>query len=153
MRRDKAIKYMRVARFAAAEFSKDESTKVGAILLAPDSLQVLSLGYNGMPRGIDETPPERWERPLKYSMVEHAERNCLYNACRHGTPIEGAICVVTLFCCVDCTRALIQSGVKTLVAPRPDFSCPRWGKDFIIAKAMLDEVGMEVILMDERDLS
>lgn len=152
MRRDKAIKYMRVARFAAAEFSKDPSTKVGAILLAPESLQVLSLGYNGMPRGIDEADPSRWERPTKYAFVEHAERNCLYNACRLGTPIQGAICVVTLFPCVECTRALIQSGVATIVAPEPESPDPRWAESWKLARAMMEESGTTLMTLTSAEI-
>lgn len=151
MRRDKAIKYHRLACSLAQEFSKDPSTKVGSFLIAPDSLQVLSLGYNGMPRGVSEEVQTRWERPAKYQYVEHAERNALYNACRHGTPIEGAICVVTMFPCTDCARALIQSGVRTLVAPRPDTQHPRWGSQFQVALEMFEEVGMQLMLLEEHE--
>lgn len=152
MREDKAVQYMRLARSMAAELSKDPSTKVGAILLAPDSLQVLSLGYNGMPRGIDETQAERWERPTKYLYVEHAERNCLYNACRHGTPVEGSTCVVTLFPCVDCCRALIQSGVKMVVTVEPDFDDARWGEQWTFSRDLLLEAKVETIMLKESDL-
>jgi dCMP deaminase len=149
IRKDKAKQYFKLAQVQADIFSKDPSTKVGAILLAPDSLQVLSLGYNGMPRGILETVEQRWERPIKYRYVEHAERNALYNACRHGTPIEGAIAVVTLFPCTDCTRALIQSGVKCIVTQKPDLTCQRWGEDFTISMEMIQETNMECIYVDE----
>ncbi len=147
--RDKALKYLRLARHQAELFSKDPSTKVGCIMLAPGSLQVLSLGYNGMPRGIDERRPERWERPIKYRYVEHAERNCIYNACRHGTPLEGAVAVVTLFPCVDCARALIQSGVRQLVSVQPDPDCARWGDDHRFALDLLTEAGMSLLLFDD----
>lgn len=152
MRTDKALKYYRLACTLAQEFSKDPSTQVAAIFLAPDSLQVLSLGYNGMPRGVHEDRPERWERPIKYHFVEHAERNALYNACRRGTPLEGAICVVTMFPCTDCARALIQSGIRSLIAPRPDVNHPRWGEPFRIALEMFQEVGMEIVLLDPSTL-
>jgi dCMP deaminase len=153
MRRDKAIQYFRLARFLADQFSKDPSTKVGAILLAPESLQVLSLGYNGMPRGIQEDKPERWERPLKYQFVEHAERNSLYNACRHGTPVENSILVVTMFPCTDCTRAVIQSGVKTVVTLSPNMDCERWGAQFRTSIEMFEEVGMELVLLEATEVS
>lgn len=152
MRKDKAIQYHKLACCLAQEFSKDPSTQVASILLAPDSLQVLSLGYNGMPRGINETVAERWERPRKYQFVEHAERNALYNACRRGTPLEGCICVVTMFPCTDCARALIQSGVKTLVAPRPDIQDPRWGGQFETSMEMFQEVGMDLMLLENTEL-
>ena len=152
IRPDKAEKYFRLARAQADLFSKDPSTKVGAILLAPGSLQVLSLGYNGMPRGINEAIQERWQRPVKYKYVEHAERNALYNACRHGTPIEGSIAVITMFPCSDCARALIQSGVRTVVAPPPQDTSTggRWAEDHAVSSEMLAEAGVEVVLMEEQ---
>jgi len=61
MRQDKAEKYYELATSFANIFSKDPATKVGTIILAPDSYQVLTMGYNGMPRGIDETIEERWD--------------------------------------------------------------------------------------------
>ena len=147
MNREKATKYYKLARVTADLFSKDPSTKVGCILLAPESLQVLSLGYNGMPRGICETIPERWERPIKYSYVEHSERNCLYNACRSGTCTNGAIAVTTLFPCCDCCRALIQSGIKTIVTTEPDASDPRWGSDFQVSQIMIEESKVNLVLL------
>lgn len=151
MRRDKAIAYFNLAKYQADTFSKDPSTKVGCIVLAPDSLQILTMGYNGMPRGIDETRPERWERPTKYQYVEHAERNALYNACRHGTPLQGSIAVVTLFPCVDCCRGLIQSGIQTVVSVTPDESHERWGRDFTRSLDMLREANVNLILLTDEE--
>ena len=153
MRRDKAIKYFKLAKYQAEIFSKDPNQKVGAILLAPESLQILSLGYNGMPRNIDESKGERWARPIKYKYVEHAERNAVYNACRHGTPLEGSIAVVTLFPCCDCARALLQSGVTMVVSETPDFSHPRWGEDFKISMEMFQEAGIELVMLNKDQLT
>lgn len=152
MRRDKAIAYYKLARYQANLLSKDPSTKVACIVLAPDSLQILTMGYNGMPRGIDETRADRWERPIKYQFVEHAERNALYNACRHGTPLQGSIAVVTLFPCVDCCRGLIQSGVRTVVSLVPDETHERWGRDFTLSLEMLREVNIDLILLTPEEV-
>ena len=46
MRRDKAIKYFKLAKYQADLFSKDPSKKVGALFLAPESFQILSIGFN-----------------------------------------------------------------------------------------------------------
>ena len=148
MNDDKAIKFMQLANYTANLFSKDSDKKVGAILLAPESLQVLSMGYNGMPRKIDESKSCRWERPLKYKYVEHAERNAIYNACRHGTPLKGSIAVVTMFPCCDCARALIQAGIRNLVTIKPDLNHPRWGEDFKISLEMFEEVGIDIRVVD-----
>ena len=153
MRRDKAIKYFQLAQYQANLFSKDASTKVGSILLAPTSLQILSCGYNGFPRGVDETKQDRWERPTKYLYTEHAERNAVYNACRQGTPLEKSIAVVTMFPCHDCARALIQVGVSTLVTRKPDFNNARWGESFKTSMEMFQEVGMQMVLLDDAEVS
>jgi dCMP deaminase len=145
IRRDKAEKYFKLAEYQANLFSKDPSTKVGAIFLAPQSLQILSLGYNGFPRNIDETAPERWERPQKLYYISHAESNCVANACRHGTPLENSIAVVTMFPCAACAKLMIQSGISTLVTKEPNLECPRWGQEFKYSLEMLTEAGVVLI--------
>jgi dCMP deaminase len=150
MRLDKAEKYYELATSFAKIFSKDPSTKVGAIFLVPDSYQILTMGYNGMPRNIDETIPERWERPQKLMWVEHAERNAIANASRHGTPLKDSIAVVTMFPCVECARMLIQSGVKTVVTKAPNYDCARWGLSFQYSKIMFEEAKINVIYVDKK---
>lgn len=152
MNRDKAIKYFKLASYFGQQFSKDPSTKVGALFLAPGSFQVLSMGYNGFCRGIDDTKNSRWERPAKYLYVCHSEQNGIYNACRRGTSLEKSIAVVTLFPCSDCAKALIQVGVETLISIKPDFTEKRWGAQFKVSMEMFEEVGMKLILLDEEDL-
>jgi dCMP deaminase len=122
-------------------------------LLKPGSLQILSIGYNGFPRGVDETDASRWERPIKYSFVEHSERNCLYNACRSGTCTDNSIAVTTLFPCCDCCRALIQAGVKTIISQTPDYSNPQWGRDYQISEIMLREAAVQVITLDAAEVA
>lgn len=153
MRRDKAINFYKLTRFTADLFSKDPSRKVGCILLKPDSLQVLSLGYNGFPRGIDETDSERWKRPTKYHYCQHAETNSLCNACRSGTSTENSIAIVTLYPCCACCRSLIQAGIKTVVTLPPDFNDPNWGEEFKISKIMFEEAGVEVMFLTEQEVS
>ena len=150
IKKDKAEKYFQLAEHFAELFSKDPSRKVGALCLHPESLAILSQGYNGFARGVDEMKPERWEKPVKYKWVEHAERNCIYNACRHGTGLDGSIAVVTMFPCSDCARALIQAGVRTVVTVKPDMEDPRWGSEFLISIEMFQEVGMVMLYVESK---
>lgn len=153
---DKIIKYFRLTRFMAEEFSKDDSTKVGALFLKPKTLNILSMGYNGFPRGVDEKIKSRWTRPLKYKYVEHAERNAIYNAASNETTLDGSILIVTMFPCCDCARAIIQSGVKVLITL--DFDeydkdkKERWNEDWKISMDMFDEVGIKVILLKNKEI-
>jgi len=68
--------------------SKDRSTKVGAVIVGPDN-EIRSTGYNSFVRGINDTIEERQQRPEKYFWFEHAERNAIYCAARHGASLKG----------------------------------------------------------------
>jgi dCMP deaminase len=103
--------------FHIAQWSKDSSTKVGCVVVSPDR-RIISTGYNGLPRGVDDdvqTYPGRHERPEKYAWYEHAERNAIYNAAALGVPVRDCTLYSTLQPCSDCARGIIQSGVAALV--------------------------------------
>lgn len=78
--------------------------------------EIVSTGYNSFPRGIDDSIPERQERPEKYYWFEHAERNAIYNAARIGVSTSG--CTMYLTCgipCADCARGIINAGIIRIV--------------------------------------
>lgn len=152
LNRSKAIKYFQLAKYNAEKFSKDPSTKVGAIFLSPNSYEQLSTGYNGFPRSIDDNVQQRWKRPDKYKFVEHAERNCIYNSARRGIPLDGSIAIVTLYPCCDCARALIQVGVQTLVTIKTEGAKARWGEDWKISDELFSEAGIKVIVLCEDEI-
>jgi dCMP deaminase len=133
---------MNLARHIAT-WSKDQSRGVGCVIVGPDH-EVISMGYNGFPRGIDDTVDERHQRPAKYSWTEHAERNAIYNAARQGVSTKGAVMYLPWYPCMDCARAIIQCGIAELVAVQPDWNDERWGKDFNMVHGMFIEVGLKV---------
>lgn len=96
--------------------SKDPNTQVGACIVSEDN-KILSMGYNGFPSGCsdDEFPWCREGEPLetKYLYVTHSELNAILNY--RGGSLEGAKLYVTLFPCNECAKAIIQSGIKTIV--------------------------------------
>ena len=106
---------MGIAELSALR-SKDPSTQVGACIVN-DENKVVSIGYNGMPRNLDETCLT-WEKGeglnSKYLYVCHAELNAILNA-RNGSSLNGCRCYVTLFPCNECTKALIQVGIKEII--------------------------------------
>jgi dCMP deaminase len=140
---EKERKYFDMAKFVANNFSKDESTKVGCLILDPETYQVLSTGYNGFPRKVEETE-ERKVRPEKYFWVEHAERNAIYAAAKHGIKLDGATAYCTLFPCAECARAMIQAGIKKIIAAPADH--PNFKESFERSKQMLAEAGVEVVI-------
>lgn len=132
-----------------ASWSKDESTKVGAVIIGADRTP-RSFGYNGMPRGINDDIPERHERPLKYSYMEHAEKNAIYNCARVGIPINECIIYVTHFPCSGCARAIINSGLEMVVIDEISITSDyhfRSMEDIEISKEMLGEAGIEIVLV------
>lgn len=142
---DKAAKFMRMALSQAQEFSKDGSTKVAAIIIGRHSHERRSCGYNGMPRGCNDNLAERQERPEKYLWYEHAERNAIYNAARVGTQLAGSLLLVTMYPCMDCARAIVQSGIEEVVtlSPPQDF-LDRWGAHVDRSSELLAECGVKV---------
>ena len=95
----------------------------------------------------------KWERPIKYKYVEHAERNAIYNASRHGTPLENSIAIVTMFPCSECTRALIQSGIKTIISTYDLSKQERWGYEWEISNNMFKEAGINVIILSDEEIN
>lgn len=144
--RHKAHEAMQLVKLLAQQ-SRDPDRKVATILLDGTLHHILSTGFNGMCRGCDETT-QRWERPMKYKYVVHAEANAIANAARSSVSVDNAICVCTLYPCVECSKLLIQSGIKSLVTTAPDFNDPKWGDDFRISREILGEAGVDVILME-----
>lgn len=71
-------------------------------------------GFNGLPRGVDETP-ERWSSPTKYEMVVHAEVNAICNAARTGVKIENCTMFLMEPPCSRCAAVIIQAGIREVV--------------------------------------
>jgi dCMP deaminase len=131
--------------FESAAFSKDRSTQVGAILFHPETRATLLSSYNGMVRGMNDDDEKFHERPLKYAVTEHAERNLLYFAARHGIRTDGLGIATTFYPCADCARGIVQSGLTQLVTVEPDWNHERWGESFKVAQLILDAGEIEVL--------
>ena len=127
------------------EKSKDERTKIGAVIVGKDK-EIVSTGYNSFPRGIDDWKPERQERPEKYFWFEHAERNAIYNAARIGVSTKG--CTMYLTCgipCADCARAIINAGISRIFVMRGGGAkSQKWKDSAERSLEMFDEAGVNV---------
>lgn len=100
----------------SAKRSKDPSTQVGACIVDSNN-KVVSIGYNGMPRGVDDDRIP-WGHgdglDSKYLYVCHAEFNAILNT-RDGSALNGCRIYVTLFPCNECAKAIIQTGIKEII--------------------------------------
>lgn len=97
--------------------SKD-TTKVGAVLVSTEN-RVLSLGYNGYVKGVDESifPKNREAENLsdtKYPYIIHAEANCILNLSTLNN-LNGSTLYCTLFPCCDCAKLLANAGISKVI--------------------------------------
>lgn len=137
--------FMGIARLSALR-SKDPSTQVGACIVNNEK-KIIGIGYNGLPIGIDDDHfpwgKEGEFLDTKYPYVCHAELNAILNSTKN---LQGATIYVTLFPCNECTKAIIQSGIKNLVYISDKY------KDLemtVASKRMLDGAGIEYTAIPE----
>jgi dCMP deaminase len=122
-------------------WSKDPSTKVGCVVVGEDR-EIRSTGFNGFPRGIDDSMERLEDRELKYPLICHAEENAIMHAARIGISLKDCTAYVTWPPCTRCARSLIQAGVVEVVYPG-DIEIPdRWIEDFERSNSMMKEAGV-----------
>jgi len=131
-----------------ASWSKDPSTKTGAVIVSPDR-SIISCGYNGFARGVEDDPVRYADRDLKYKLVVHAERNAIIFA--QKSIREATIYVWPWMPCAPCAGMVIQSGIERCVSLIN--LNPRWQEDFDLTKMMFKEAEVRLDLYPEDFLS
>jgi dCMP deaminase len=140
-----------MAEFVSSK-SKDPSTKVGCVIAGEDN-EILSTGFNGFARGIDETIRSRWQRPDKYKWVIHAESNAIANAARVGVSLKGSTLYMNYTpkdtLCDTCAPLIIQAGIVKIVGPNIDFPGNSTAPYDVVGipNEMLTEAGLERIIV------
>ena len=133
-------RYINLAREASV-WSKDPSSKIGAVAIGRKG-QVLSTGYNGFPRGINDSLTRYQNRELKYKMVVHAEMNAIFNATYNGVSLDGAtMYVYGLPVCSECAKGLIQVGIKRVVIDGEIQD--RWKESWKLTEQLFKEANVE----------
>ena len=124
-------RFLEMAQLVAT-WSKDPSTKVGAVIVRPD-FTVASVGYNGFPRGMNDHPDLYADRDVKLSRIVHAEMNAILHS---KEPLKGyTLFTYPVLTCDRCAVHVIQSGIVRVVAPvAPEGLSERWGEMFKKAK-------------------
>ena len=125
-----------------ASWSKD-TTKVGAVIVN-DKRQIVGLGYNGFPRGVNDTPERYNDKQLKYRFVVHAEANAILNA---NSSVADCAVYTNVFTCNECAKLVIQSGISRVISFVPD-PLSHWAESHNISKKMYQESNVEVKLHD-----
>lgn len=126
-------------------WSKDPSTRVGAVIVDKQN-RVVSMGYNGVPRNVEECDPDNREQKLLRTI--HAEENALHFAYRD---VSGCTLYVNKPPCARCAAHIIQRGIIRVVYDLDDIGSfmARWEKEFSEARLMFAEAGVELINASE----
>ena len=135
-------RFLRMSQEVAG-WSKDPSAQIGCVAVN-DNRQILSTGYNGFPRGIDDSEERYANREEKYKYVVHAEMNAIYNATWNGVSLNNSTFYVHgLPVCSECAKGIIQAGIKHVVMCIGSDSIPdRWVESWLRTKSMFEESGI-----------
>ena len=133
-------RYLELARQVSL-WSKDPSSQLGAVAIGSDG-QILSQGFNGFPRGIEDDD-RLFNREEKYDHIVHAEMNVIYNACLNGVSLKGStLYVFGLPVCHLCSLGIIQVGVKDVIMAWPTDQTEkalRWQESWSKTKSNFEE--------------
>lgn len=127
-------------------WSKDPRTKIGSIIVAPNG-QVISQGFNGFPRGIEDTDERLNDRPTKHKLVVHAEVNSILSACYNGFSLKDCSLFINSLCCAECAKVIIQSGIKKVYMIERDSNF--WNESHDLSLNMFKECGVEYHVFDK----
>jgi dCMP deaminase len=132
------LRFLELAKLIST-FSKDPSTKCGAVIVRPDKT-IASTGFNGFPQLLKDNSELYDNRDIKYSRIIHGEVNALLFA---KEPVTGYTLYTTGPCCDRCAVQMIQAGIKRFVAyTAPDMEV-RWGEAFKRTFSYYEEAGLE----------
>lgn len=126
----------------AAGASPNRVRQVGAAVFLCDGGEPIA-ACNTFPAGVADLD-WRHEGDGRFVWMEHAERNAVYAAARAGRALDGATLATSFFPCIDCARAIVQTGIARLVTPEPALEDPVWGTAFLRSRVILEEGGVEL---------
>lgn len=135
----------------SAKRSKDPNTQVGACIVNQFN-KIVGIGYNGFPIGCDDDSLP-WEREAenvnetKYPYVVHAEANAILNSTKD---LHGSRIYVALFPCNECTKLIIQSGIKEIIYLSDKY---RSSDTVKASKIMLEMAGVKTTMLKLKDKS
>ena len=140
-------RFLALAAHVAA-WSKDPSTRCGCVLVDTNR-RMLSAGYNGFPRGTNDSPGCLADRPTKLARTLHAEANALLFA---RGPVVGATAYVwPMPPCSQCAAMLAQAGIARVVAHHPSRTqWRRWHDSWDHAETIYCQAG---VIFDQLELA
>jgi dCMP deaminase len=133
------------AALRAASASPNRVRQVGVVLVTRDGMQIIAC--NTFPAGVRDLD-ERHAGDGRFVWMEHAERHAIFEAARRGLATAGAHLTTTFFPCIDCARAIVDTGIACLDTPAPAFTDPVWGPSFERSQVILQEGGVDIRIVD-----
>ena len=104
------LRYLRMARIWA-ENSYCHRRQVGALVVK--NKMIISDGYNGTPSGFENVCED--DNNVTKPYVLHAEANAITKLARSSNNSDGAPLYVTDAPCIECSKLIIQAGIKRVV--------------------------------------
>jgi dCMP deaminase len=129
--------------------SKDPSSQFAAIIVNEDN-DPISFGFNGFPRGVEDSPERYSDRELKYKMVVHAEANSICAAASDGRATKGCRIYIDSWPCSSCCGMIIQAKIKEVILNGDSeihnnaVFQERWKESIKVTKTMFREAGINV---------
>ena len=123
-----------------ADNSYCKRRKVGALIVK--DRMIISDGYNGTPCGFDNVCED--ENGFTFPYVLHAEANAITKVAKTNNSSDGATLYVTAAPCLECSKLIIQSGIKRLVF-RDEYR-------IMDGVELLKKSGIEVVRIPEEEL-
>jgi dCMP deaminase len=135
-------RFLELAKFIST-WSKD-STKVGAVIVDPKTKQVVGIGYNGFPRGVEDSEDRYANRETKLKLIVHAEVNAILNANKsvQGCDLYVYPTMMIPDVCPDCAKVVAQSGIKRVFYYKGK-TAERWQELAKYSKLIFDESNIE----------
>ncbi len=132
-------RFLKMAQLIAT-WSRDPSTKVGAVIVTPENV-VVSVGYNGFAQRMPDVESHYTDREAKYSRIVHSETNAIVLA---RGDVRGHTLYVTLPPCDRCAVTIIQAGISRVVCPEAvnRDAEQRWKEAFEKARQYFEESGV-----------
>lgn len=138
------IRFLELAGFIAS-WSKDPSTKVGAVIAGNDR-RIMAIGYNGFPSTVVDDEGILADRERKLALTVHAEMNAILNARNVDLRAAYGIYVSAPFVCAECAKHIVQAGIKRVLVAGPPVP-QRWADSDRIAQETF-ALGGTVFLKD-----
>lgn len=133
--------FMELAKLSAQR-SKDPKTQVGACIVDPEENHIVSIGYNGLPKGMPDSDVV-WDDKQKHKYVVHAEANAILNT---NQDLHGKKLYVTMFPCNECAKLIVQKGITEVIYLDSKYLKKESGS---AAMTIFNAAGVEVLHYEE----